>query len=313
MSVVDFGEIPQPHLPSGDQDLFELFARDFLEALGFRILQGPGRGADRGRDLLVAETVDGTISKQERTWVVSAKHKAHSGRSVTDADEPDPIGRVRKFEADGFMGFYSTLPSSGLEDTLTRLEPQTDIYVFDRGRIEQHLLSRPELQTAFQQYFPQSHKDWLAHRKEKEAVEVWGEIEPLYCCHCGKNILLEDRAVVVLVYEPIEDYTRRKIIDVYWVCKGECDRTLTPRVPGVLTGWEDFADLRIPLVFIRWVCVHMSRIQAGTDIYQEQAFAKHRQFILAISQMVLKETTETQKKRIEELAEIPSFLGGLGS
>jgi hypothetical protein len=120
MSIIDFKEIPEAHKPTGDQDVFELFARDFLEALGFSIIEGPGRGIDRGRDLLVTETVGGTISTQEKIWVVSAKHKAHSGKSVTDIDEPDPMGRVRKFKAQGFMGFYSTVPSSGLDDTFSR-------------------------------------------------------------------------------------------------------------------------------------------------------------------------------------------------
>jgi hypothetical protein len=146
MSIIDFREIPEAHVSTGYQDLFELFVRDFLEAIGFRIIEGPGRGVDRGRDLLVAEKIDGFISIQEKIWVVSAKHKAHSGKSVTDADEPDPIGRVRKFKADGFMGFYSTLPSSGLEDTLSRIKPDVDTYVFDRGRIEEKILSRLELQ-----------------------------------------------------------------------------------------------------------------------------------------------------------------------
>ena len=106
MAVIDLKEIPEAHIADGDQDRFELFARDFLEALGFRIIQGPGRGADRGRDLLVGEAIGGTVTATERIWLVSAKHKAHSGRSVSDADEIDPIGRVRRFGADGFMPFY---------------------------------------------------------------------------------------------------------------------------------------------------------------------------------------------------------------
>ncbi len=181
MSIVNFREIPEAHLSSGDQDLFELFARDFLEALGFRILEGPGRGVDRGKDLLISEPIEGTISRQEKIWLVSVKHKAHSGRSVTDIDDPDPIGRVRKFRAHGFMGFYSTLPSSGLEDTLSRMKTDVDVYVFDRGRIEQRLLSEVNLQTVFQQYFPKSCRNTSYEQAKVQILQIfyewWGSIK----------------------------------------------------------------------------------------------------------------------------------------
>lgn len=167
MNVIDFKEIPESHIATGDQDQFELFTRDFLEALNFQIIEGPGRGVDRGRDLLISETVGGTISKQEKLWVVSAKHKAHSGRSVTEADEPDPIGRVHKFNAQGFMGFYSTVPASGLDDALARIRTQIDCYVFDSGRIENRLISSPELRSVFQQYFPSSYDKFVSRTNSK--------------------------------------------------------------------------------------------------------------------------------------------------
>lgn len=181
MNIVNFKEIPEAHLSSGDQDQFELFARDFLEALGFSVLEGPGRGVDRGKDLLILEPIEGIISHDKKRWLVSVKHKAHSGKSVTDNDDPDPIGRVRKFKAHGFMGFYSTLPSGGLEDTLNRIKTDVDVYVFDRGRIAQRLLSEPGLQTVFQQYFPESCKNSLQGQAKTQILQIfyewWGSIK----------------------------------------------------------------------------------------------------------------------------------------
>jgi len=150
MGAIDFREIPEAHIATGDQDNFELFARDFLEALGLRIDEGPGRGVDRGRDLIVTEFMTGTISKTEKRWIVSAKHKAHSGAAVKDSDEIDIKGRVERFRAKGFIGFYSTVASSGLDDTFARLSEQIEIFLFDRGRIEGFLFERPGLQTVFQ-------------------------------------------------------------------------------------------------------------------------------------------------------------------
>ena len=53
MPCIDFREIPEAHVASGNQDSFELFARDFLtEILNFKILSEPSRGADGGKDIL---------------------------------------------------------------------------------------------------------------------------------------------------------------------------------------------------------------------------------------------------------------------
>lgn len=37
MSAINFKEIPEAHLGGGMQDTFELFARDFLSHLGYKI------------------------------------------------------------------------------------------------------------------------------------------------------------------------------------------------------------------------------------------------------------------------------------
>ena len=54
MPAINFGEIPAAS--SGSQrDQFELFAREFLQHAGYKVLVGPDRGADGARDLIVEE------------------------------------------------------------------------------------------------------------------------------------------------------------------------------------------------------------------------------------------------------------------
>ena len=55
MPILNFKEIPEAHGGNGTQDTFEMFARDFFEYLGYTVLQGPDRGADGGRDILLEE------------------------------------------------------------------------------------------------------------------------------------------------------------------------------------------------------------------------------------------------------------------
>lgn len=49
MAIIDFKEIPQANIANGEQDCFELFAREFFDALGFSVIEDPDRGQDGGR------------------------------------------------------------------------------------------------------------------------------------------------------------------------------------------------------------------------------------------------------------------------
>ena len=96
MSAIDFKEIPEAHLGGGLQDTFELFARDFLSHLGYTVVEDPSRGADGGRDLVVIEHRSGVGGETTVRWLVSCKHKAHSGSSVTPQDEANIRDRIEQ-------------------------------------------------------------------------------------------------------------------------------------------------------------------------------------------------------------------------
>jgi len=154
-SAVDFCEIPIDSRNGKLADTFELFAREFFSAIGFRIIEAPARGPDLGRDLVVEELLVGKFVNEPKRWIVSAKHYAHSGNAVRESDEIDPKGRVDSAAAAGFIAFYSTLPTTGLRNRLTGL-PTVQVEIFDSGRIAQYLLTRFELSSVFQQYFAKS-------------------------------------------------------------------------------------------------------------------------------------------------------------
>src|SRR5690242_19978493 len=82
MAALDFKEIPEAHLASGLQDTFELFARVFLAFLGYQVEGNPSRGADGRKDVVVVEKRSGVGGETRVRWLVSCKHKAHSGASV---------------------------------------------------------------------------------------------------------------------------------------------------------------------------------------------------------------------------------------
>lgn len=79
MPVLDFTEISEAHKSSGLQDTFELFARDFLSFIDYKILTDPDRGADGGVDLIVEERRTSVGGETLIKWLISCKHKTHSG------------------------------------------------------------------------------------------------------------------------------------------------------------------------------------------------------------------------------------------
>jgi hypothetical protein len=74
---------------------------------------------------------------------VSCKHFATSGKSVGPDDESNITDRVRHHGADGFIGFYSTMPSAGLVERLQQYLSRGDLAtteIFDRNKIEGHFV-----------------------------------------------------------------------------------------------------------------------------------------------------------------------------
>lgn len=301
MELVDFKEIRE----GGDE--WEAFSRDFLVALGFAVETPPGRGADGGRDLLIVEHLSGTLNKYPFRWLVSCKHRAHSGKSVTEGDEPNILERLASFRADGFVGVYSTLPSSGLVERLRALSGEgkiRDYKLLDARLIENHLV-RLGYSELLLRYFPES------YRRLKPLHKVVNEYLPLECHVCGKDLLVDlhsDRGIVVIA-RPLSKGKDPHIEHVYWVCKGDCDDELKDALWAreLVTGWEDLSDLSIPAWYLRWIFAGLNRIRDGKDIYTDEAFTQWKNLVMALAQRVLREMTEEEKARVGRMLSFPWF------
>jgi hypothetical protein len=312
MPLLDFKEIPEAHKGHGKQDTFELFARDFFEMLGYRILRGPGRGADGGCDLIIEETRSGIAGTTKVKWLVSCKHKAHSGQSVSKTDEAEVRDSVESNECHGFVGFYSTLPSSGLIDKVESIASINHQF-FDSSKIEQVLLSTRNGRGLAQRYFPLSYERWLAENPTK--AQIFSGTNGLRCANCGEDIS-EGRKGIVVSWEKfrdLEDGSRERYVKYfYWCCRGECDRHLKPRFsePEYIDKWEDIHDLRIPTIYIRWVMGLLNHIYSDYQ-YSPQAFEAQKEMLLELFPYVSRNLTMKEVERISALGAIPAFLGGL--
>lgn len=171
--MIDFTEIPIGNTNNGDQDSFELFTRDFFQNLGYKIIEEPGRGADNGRDLIIGEIFESNLTKQTevKRWLVSCKHYAHSGNSVTVKDEQDINDRIKAHHCNGFIGFYSTIPSESLKFKLSNVEN----VIFDKQKIEEFLKKEKSLSITFRTYFPTSYKNYLDTEVSFKPLEIFDD------------------------------------------------------------------------------------------------------------------------------------------
>jgi len=311
MSALDFKEIPVPTAGSG-RDQFEMFARDFLDMLGFRVVTGPDRGADGGRDLIVEEARTGITGDSKIRWLVSCKHKAHSGASVNPDDESDIRDRLQTHDCQGFMGFYSTLPSSGLAQKLNAQGLPYEVQVFDGARIESLLLKSPAGIALSRRYMSASTSNWS--REHPAPARLFREDPELLCEYCQKSLLHPvPSGIIVLWCSHNDDYSERRVEKVYWCCKGGCDRVLTDKHyrKGLVDGWEDIPDIIAPVGYLRWFIAIINELHSSRS-YSPAALERSKTFLINLFPLVAREMTAAEKDRIGSLGVIPAALGGWG-
>ena len=313
MPVVDFKEIAAANQGGGNQDSFELFAREFLEKVGFKVLEGPDRGADGGRDLIVLENRQGIAGTTEIKWLVSCKHKAHSGKAVTPTDELDIVDRIHAHGCDGFIGFYSTIASSGLTNMLEgiRVNNKLESILFDGEKIERLLLEDGRLRGVLERFFPEVYRTVAIKRPSN----LFDRYSPLRCRVCGKDLIRGDivdkkEGNIVFVYDRKfyeESLDKMRYVDIYCVCKGECDDKMERWAysNNCATSWNDISDLIIPIEYLKFLMAIMNRMRTGKDIYTDEAYDKLKEILICLSQIVFRHQTEEEIKRSKDLSILP--------
>lgn len=315
MPVLDFKEIPEAHISDGLQDTFEMFSRDFLSFFGYEVISDPGRGADGGVDLIVQERRTGVGGETLVKWLVSCKHRAHSGNSVTPTYEQNISDRVQANNCDGFIGFYSTIPSSGLIKNLEGLANKFEFQFFDKEKIERELLHSAQGLKIAERYFPNSLSTWKLDNPKPAGI--FSEKPSLKCKVCEKELLeAEDVSGVITLWKRVTDSEATKYVEhIFWTCRGNCDRALTnyihEKTNKLYDGWEDISDVIMPTIFIKWVMSALNQTRKGEQ-YSDEAFEDLKEFLLNIYPFVCRHPNENEEERMRSLMMVPSFLGGMG-
>lgn len=298
--ILDFKEIPEANRGTGLQDTFELFARDFLAFMGFRIVQDPDRGADGKKDMIVEEVIQGITSEYTIRWLVSCKHFAHSGSAVKDCDEINIGERLKQHLCDGFMGIYSTLAATSLTGVLGGQEKAV---VFDHEKIESVLLDSLNGQKIACRYFPESFKRY--QMEHPTPAKIFKEESIISCDCCGKNLLLEsEHGNYVLLKEECGDAEYSKEYkDIYFACRDKCDQKLKQsfQEKGLYDfGWESIDDLCNPTIWLMRLMAFVNGIQKEQDM-GEVAFEKMKRLFINTYPYIARHLTQKEQNRVKQL------------
>lgn len=303
--TLDFKEIPQANEGSGLQDTFELFSRDFFEILGYEIIQHPDRGADGKKDLIIQETRTGLSGTTKIKWLVSCKHYAHSGKSVSDTDEPNILDRISVHNCDGFIGFYSTLPATSLGNNFEGLKKKTNIQSFDREQIEKILLETPQGLKLASRYFPKSLEQYTL--ENPKPAKIFAEALSINCEYCDKNLLDDKSGIFVTLRKPsdhnAEVYKRNPYEEAYFSCKGRCDTILKNKylqTENYIDEWCDISDYLTPTGYIKKIMAWMNSLNIDNDKVDKKAFDKLKKLFLNSFPHISREQTTAEKERIKE-------------
>ena len=178
---------------------------------------------------------------------------------------------VRTHQCAGFLGFYSTVPSSGLSAKLNASNLPFEVQTFDCERVERLLLSPSGIAVA-KRFFPASLSVW--EKEHPLPAKIFADEPALSCFYCNKSLLHPKPHGIVVIWTSWSKADDSKQTEhLYWCCKGRCDKALKDKYwhKEIVDGWEDIPDLTAPIAFIRWVAVSLNKFQHG-EKYSDEAF-----------------------------------------
>jgi hypothetical protein len=234
-------------------------------------------------------------------WLVSCKHNATSGRAVSEGEEPNVMERIGSFKADGFLGMYSTVPTSGFNTRLRDLRDAgkiKDYSVIDGRQLERDLVT-VGYSSLMMRYLPAS------YQKLKPAHNLTKNYLPLICCRCEEDIfqkLLDPGYIGANFVQRItkEDSGRPHIGMVYVICK-TCDRG---RERGIREQFEELRHLLIPPYYLRWQMSVINRLRDGTLTFEDEAFQKFKEIMITVAQKTMRYTSESDFESFNNMVRI---------
>lgn len=155
---------------------WEKFSMYVLQSNGYYIISMPAYGIDGGKDLLV--------EKNNYRYLVSCKHFINSGKHVGQDDEQNIVDRLVQHNVNGFIGFYSTGITTGLQNRLDGI-CENKQYTYEIFETHNIITIMQSMDTKILQSFGLYLYKYYMNVSEEE-------YETLECVCCGKDILKDE-------------------------------------------------------------------------------------------------------------------------
>ncbi len=248
---------------------WEHFAVEVLKSVGFQLHSLPAYGIDGGKEFIV--------SLDSVKYIVSCKHFIKSGKHVGVDNEINITDRLSQFGANGFLGFYSTCITTGLQNRLDGIcnNGNYRYCIFSPTEIIQVMKSMDT--KVLQSFGLYPHKYYINVMED--------EYKPLNCMVCGKDCLTDETIPNSLI--GIAKLRNGKYEYIYG-CKPcfikaelfanahlEMEQALHVRI---LQGWEDMVD--------EWI--ENEDIELSDDFYKNRS-----EFLNRVRQRQLPQTEGT--------------------
>lgn len=161
---------------SMNDEEWEKFSVHVLQQAGFIPYSQPAYGVDGGQDYFA--------ERAGIKYLVSCKHYIKSGKHVGNDDEKNISDRLLQFNATGFIGFYSTGITTGLQNRLDGLcnNSQYNYVIFGPQEIT-HIMQSMDTKI-LQSFGLYPNKYYMNVSKQN--------YQPLKCVVCGKDILTDE-------------------------------------------------------------------------------------------------------------------------
>lgn len=239
-----------PFIDLNSED-WEYFAEDVLYHLGYEINIRPSLGTDEGKDLIVI--------KAGIRYLVSCKHYK---KAVGVADDIDIRDRLEMHQCQGFIPFYSSSITSGLQKKFIALKKNNyDVIELDRSKILDVIPTM--MGFVLSKYFKEPHK--IYHHVNENMT-----YKPLPCLKCGCDDIFSKENIPLSM---VTLYKKGNELHFEYGCKECISGYPEHNYVGPITAESDEYILSHDLIEIYWM--EISQIRFFEEFFDMRDLIDH--------------------------------------
>ena len=148
--------------------------------------------------------------------------------------------------------------------------------------------------------------------KTSKPVNMFPDELRVPCDYCQKNLLENPEAGIIAYLEEKSRFhssgepTPPHYHDMYFSCKGDCDRALQAQYENAgfyAGGWNDIHDFTIPTQYLIKLMAFINGIKDNE--FEPALIDKMKSFLVSLFPYIAREMTQEEKERSDVLQSLP--------